>query len=152
MHRTILIPVFAILLGPASAQTLPQAITDVNAAFGGTVQVKQDRRQQLVFDLFDASGRFRQDIVLPNELDTAAIHFSAEEDAIIVGCRADKPQCISKEIFKMNTIRATSRVNLPRPAADPEGKATMATLKAMIAAAAEQLVATETRERSQRMK
>lgn len=149
MQRTLLALSLALAAAPGSAQSTTEALAEVNAAFGGSVQVKLDRRQQLVFDLFDASGRFRQDIVLPTDLDTASIHFSAEEDAIILGCRTDKPQCMSKEIFKMNTIRLTSRSNLPRPPQDANGEATAAALHRLIAAAGATLAAngTETRER-----
>lgn len=133
----------------ACAQTTAEALADVNAAFGGSVQVKLDRQQHLVFDLFDASGRFRQDIVLPGDLDTAKVHYSIEEDAIILGCRTDKPQCISKEIFKMNTIRLTGRSNLPRPAQDEAGASTSAAIRNLIVAAGMSLAAssTETRDR-----
>ncbi len=154
MHRTILLLLLASTTGSATGQALPQALAATNEVFGGSVQVKLDKRQQLVFDLYDVSGRFRQDIVLPVDLDTGAIHFSAEEDAIILGCRTDKPQCISKEIFKMNTVRLTSRANLPKPAQDADGKATIAALRALIVASCEQLAANgnETRQRPERMR
>ncbi|MBK8497992.1 MAG: hypothetical protein IPL52_04040 [Flavobacteriales bacterium] len=149
MQRTITSFSFAIAALACGAQSMTEALADVNAVFGGSVQVKLDRRQQLVFDLYDASGRFRQDIVLPSDIDTASIHFSLEEDAIILGCRADKPQCISKEIFKLNTVRLTGRSNLPRPPQDSNGTVTAAALRRLFGAAGLQLAATggETRPR-----
>lgn len=141
MQRILLSLCFASAAFLGSAQSMTDALAEVNAVFGGSVQVKLDRRQQLVFDLYDASGRFRQDIVLPADLDTSSIHFSLEEDAIIMGCRADKPQCISKEIFKLNVVRLTGRSNLPRPPEDRDGQATANALKQLIAVAEAQLAA-----------
>lgn len=136
---------FAILslltAAPLCAQIATTELAAVNERFAGTVQVKIDRRDQFVFDFFDANDRFRQDVVPVEQLDAQNLHYSMEEDAVIVACKGEFPQCISKEIFKLNTIRATGRSNLPRPKTDEGAAASMEALRVMILAAQQQLAA-----------
>lgn len=135
----------------AHAQLLEPELAVLNDLFAGSAQFKLDRRQQLVIDLFDQNGRFRQDIVTLEHLDPAKMHYSSEEDAVIIGCTEAEGQCFSKEIFKLNTIRRTGRCNLPRPAEDAGGEAVMAAFRSLIEAAKAQLAAnSETRERPAR--
>lgn len=154
MRSTPITAFLLLLVSSIHAQSSTEALTAVNTAFAGSVQVKLDRHQQVVFDLYEAGTRIREDIVIPSDLDTTLIHFSVEENAVIIGCRTDKPQCISKEIFKLNTIRLTGRSNLPCPTADPGGEATIKALRQLVTIASQQLAAAgnETRERPQRMK
>ncbi len=70
---------FLIGAGPvAQAQTMvlapmPVALDDLNSAFHGTVTFKLNGKGQLIADHFDASGRFRQDVMLVEHLgETAA--------------------------------------------------------------------------------
>lgn len=114
------------------AQVAAPEIQAVNERFAGSVQVKLDRRERLVFDFFDASGRFRQDVVPAELLDAEQLHYSPEENAIILVCKSTAAQCITKEIFKMNTIRSTGRSNLPIPAGDIDGAGTIQDLGALI--------------------
>jgi len=104
----------------------------LNNAYSGLVTFKVDKHQQLVLDLFDQGSRFRQDLMRPADLDPEAITYSAEEDAIALKCLPDKAQCISKEIFKLDVIRATSRVTIPKPSDDPDGARTTAQLREII--------------------
>jgi hypothetical protein len=135
----------------AIAQGLGPELAELNQLFAGTAQFKLDKHEQLVIDLFDASGRFRQDIVALEHLDPAAMHYSTEEDAVIIGCIAAEGQCFSKEIFKHNTIRRSGRCNLPRPAHDTDGAAVINAFRALIEAAKAQLAANgETHQRPAR--
>jgi hypothetical protein len=152
-HRTRITTLLLLLSTLGSAQIATEEINAVNALFNKSVVVRVDRQDRFVFDLFDATGRFRQDVVPVEQLDADNIHYSAEEDAVIIGCKAENAQCISKEIFKLNTIRLTGRSNFPRPSTDDGGVATMAALRALILAAQQQLpTAGETKERSPRRK
>jgi hypothetical protein len=109
---------FLIGAGPvAQAQTMvlapmPVALDDLNSAFHGTVTFKLNGKGQLIADHFDASGRFRQDVMLVEHLDTASVAWSAEENAIVVKCGGSDPQCIDKEIFKLGSIKHTGRSNM----------------------------------------
>jgi hypothetical protein len=85
------------------------------------VVFKIDKRERLVMDFFDAGTRFRQDIAPLSDLDPELVSYSAEEDGVVLKCREDKAQCISKEIFKLDVLRTTSRVTIPRPEDDLEG-------------------------------
>jgi len=108
------------------------ALEPLNAAFGGRVTFKIDRQQRLVADFFDAGNRFRQDIAPLAELDLRTVSFSPEEDAVVVKCLAEKGQCFSKEIFKLDVVRLSGRSTLPRPADDPEGTRTIVLLQELI--------------------
>jgi hypothetical protein len=109
-----------------------QALGRVNEAFGGSVTFKVDRQHRLVMDFIDENGRYRQDIAPMDHLDPEGVHFSPEEDAIVLKCRPDKAQCISKEIFKLDVVRLTSRSTLPRPVHDGNGSASIALLRALL--------------------
>lgn len=109
---TLLVPTLM-----ATAQTMvlapvPTSVAELNAAFEGTVKFKADDRGRLTADHFDASGRFRQDVMLVEFLDPASVGWSAEENAIVVKCGTGEPQCIDKEIFKLGSIKHTGRSNM----------------------------------------
>ncbi len=151
--RAPITALFLLVSSLVPAQVAQEELNAANSLFDGTVVVKIDRQDRFVFDLFDATGRFRQDVVPVEQLDPESIHYSSEEDAVILGCKTEYAQCISKEIFKLNTIRFTGRSNLPRPTNDGGALATMAALKAMMLAAQQQLLAAgETKARSPRRK
>lgn len=124
-------------------QLLAQAdeLAAVNSTFSGSVVFKIDKKQQLVMDFFDAGGRFRQDIATVEELDPDAISFSPEENAVVLKCRADKEKCMTKEIFKLDVVRLSSRSTLPRPGSDVAGEAAIAQLKALLLASENALMA-----------
>lgn len=146
MQRALLALSTLLLATLLRAQAATDELAAVNARFAGDVRVKIDRRDRLVFDFFDASGRFRQDVVPVEHLDPQSIHYSPEEDAVIIGCRSGHARCISKEVFKLNTVRTTGRTNLPRPPSDEGGHGTMDALHALVLAAQQRLAsARETR-------
>ncbi len=115
--RNILVA-FLIGVGPiAQAQTMvlapkPVPLDDLNSVFNGAVKFKLNGKGQLIADHFDATGRFRQDVMLVEHLDPASVAWSAEENAIVVKCGASDPQCIDKEIFKLGSIKHTGRSNM----------------------------------------
>ncbi|MBP7408143.1 MAG: hypothetical protein KA941_05215 [Flavobacteriales bacterium] len=153
MQRILLVLLYSTVSAQLCAQIATNELAAVNDRFAGAVQVKIDRRDNFIFDFFDANGRFRQDVVPVEQLDAHNLHYSVEEDAVILACKGEFPQCISKEIFKLNTIRATGRSNLSRPASDDGGAASMEALRVLVVAAQEQLVALgETREAPPRRK
>lgn len=132
VHRALLrlLP-FCFVPSIASAQA--DGLGALNELFGGSAVFKLDKRQQLVIDIHDANGRFRQDVVPVLSIDPERIHFSVEEDAVILGCRAGHDRCFSKELFKLNTVRLTGRCNLPRPPHDSGGLATMDAIREWLA-------------------
>lgn len=150
VHHIALALLLLQMLVPQAAWSQAAELDALNTLFSGSVVLKLDRKQQLVIDLNDASGRFRQDVVLVSSIDPASIHFSAEEDAIILGCIAGDSRCFSKELFKSNSVRLTGRCNLPRPLEDAGGAATIEALRTFIAAHA--ATAAETPSGGKRMK
>lgn len=132
-----------------AAQSPEAQLASLDSLFGGTVRFKFDKRHQLLIDYYDASGRFRQDIVPLEQMDADLVSFSLEEDAVIIRCKAEHGPCMSKELFKLNTIRRTGRSNLPRPIHDPAGTAAIAALQKLLHSSTGLL--TETHPASKRM-
>jgi hypothetical protein len=130
MKRPLLTATIALLSLNAFCQAHDP--TPLNIGFAGMVTFKVDKQDRLVMDFHEDGVRFRQDIVRMRDLDPAAIVYSAEEDAIALKCLPDHAQCISKEIFKLDVVRATSRVTLPRPKDDAEGTTTIQLLRTLI--------------------
>lgn len=114
-------------------------LAPLNAAFAGTVVFKIDKQDRFVMDFMDESGRFRQDIVPLIHLDPEAVHYSAEEKAVVLECGKDHAQCFTKEIFKLDVVRLTSRSTLPNPDKDPEGANAIALFKDLIRTALSEL-------------
>jgi len=154
MRNTIILLAIIAISTSATAQELQTELNAVNELFGGSAVMKLDKHHRLVVDFHDASGRYRQDIVPVMHLDPDNISYSTEEDAVVLGCRTDKAQCIDKEIFKLNTVRHTGRSNLPRPLGDAGGERTMLALRDLLRSAQDQVAsaAGETRERPSRIK
>ncbi|HPF91481.1 MAG TPA: hypothetical protein PLL57_12545 [Flavobacteriales bacterium] len=133
MHRTSLLAPALVLSCITAAQT--PALDELNERFSPTVKFHADKHRRLVLDIHDQGERIRQDLMDPMDLDPQAITFSAEEDGLVLKCREDRAQCISKEIFKLDVVRLTSRVTIPKPAADPDGQATIGLLRGWLEAA-----------------
>lgn len=147
MKRPLLASTIVFLSPNAFCQTLDPA--PLNNAFAGNVTFKVDRQDRLVMDFLEDGVRFRQDIASIHDLDPAAIAYWAEEDGIALKCLPDRAQCISKEIFKLDVVRITSRVTLPRPKDDPEGTTAIQLLRELLTPPQDQIDA-ETPEAAQR--
>lgn len=154
MHLTITTLLILLTIPSLWAQTLDERIAAVNAVFAGSVQLRTDKQHRLVIDFYNGSDRFRQDMVAIAHLDSSAVSYSVEEDAVVIRCLTAHDQCIEKEIFKLNTLRHTGRSNLPRPPDDVNGERAISALRQLLITAQEELAATpdETRERTIRKK
>jgi len=124
-----------VAISMVSVQAHVPDLQPLNQEFMGAITFKMDRHGRLVMDHFDQGQRFRQDLVRIEELDPEAVSYSAEEHGIALKCLPDKAQCFSKEIFKLDVVRLTSRVTLAAPATDPEGARTMLLLRDLIRSA-----------------
>ncbi|MBK6342112.1 MAG: hypothetical protein IPF41_05860 [Flavobacteriales bacterium] len=134
VHRKLLPAIAALAIIPNTGFGQSDDIAKLNELFGGSVVVKLDKRLQLVIDVYDANSRFRQDIVPIASIDRNRLHYSVEEDAVILECREGYDRCFSKELFKLNSVRSTGRCNLPRPPQDDGAAATLDALRALLAA------------------
>lgn len=108
-HYLIIASAIACLSSSAQQADLAR----VNGAFAGRARLHMDDERRLVVDHHDVSGLFRQDMAYIARLDAQTIAYSEEEHAVVVKCAGDFPQCIEKEIFKLNSISHTNRMNLP---------------------------------------
>lgn len=147
--RFLYVSVLVAIATTTTAQSPEAGLASLDSLFGGTVRFKFDKRHQLLIDHYDANGRFRQDIVPLEQMDPDLVSFSLEEDAVIIRCRTEHGPCMSKELFKLNTIRRTGRCNLPRPMHDQAGEAAIAALRRLLLSATGLL--TETHPASKRM-
>jgi hypothetical protein len=136
------LPFLLLLLNlPLHAQGTEADLATVNALYDGQVRFKIDKQHRLVADFFDASGHYRQDVAYLEFLDADSIRYTPEEQVVTVRCRAGQDRCFDKELFKLNTIRHSGRMNLPLVAGDPDGERAMATLSDLIRHAQEHLAA-----------
>lgn len=133
MYRTFLLLSLVILCKGSNAQTPPS--DRLNERFSPVVTFRTDKHQRLVIDIHDQGERIRQDIVDPMDLDPEAIAYSTDEGGLVLKCLPDRAQCITKEIFKLDVVRLTSRVTIPRPADDPDGSAATVLLREWVEAA-----------------
>jgi len=106
---------------PVMAQDLDADLAAANDLFKGQVRFKVDQKDRLIADFFDGSGHYRQDVVYLEFLAPDAFAYNGEEQVVMLRCTDTNAQCIDKELFKLNTIRHSGRMNLPVPAGDPEG-------------------------------
>lgn len=131
--KRLLIASTIVLLSQNTAQAQTPDLGPLNSAFNGSVIFKVDKHGRLVMDHYDQGSRFRQDVVPMEHIDPGLISFSSEEDAIALKCKADKGQCFSKEIFKLDVVRLSSRITVPRPSQDGSGAHTIALFQELLA-------------------
>lgn len=127
--KRLLLATTIVLLSLNITRAQSPDLAPLNNAFAGKVIFKMDKQARLVLDHYDQGIRFRQDILRLDDLAPDAILYAAEEDGIALKCLPDKAQCISKEIFKLDVVRLTSRVTIPRPPQDTEGSASIQLLR-----------------------
>ncbi|HRH37910.1 MAG TPA: hypothetical protein PK760_06165 [Flavobacteriales bacterium] len=135
------------------AQIPSTEVVEVNDLFQGAVIVKEDLKGRFVFDIYENGKRTRQDLVNMEFLDEGNIHFSVEENEVVLSCKSEHPQCFQKEIFKLSMKRLSSRSNLACPPNDIEGARSIEALRNMIRSARSRLAeAHETRAADERRK
>lgn len=130
MHRISTLLGIAFLSHVALAQR--PDLSALNTAYSGVLTFKLDKSHRLVIDHFDEGQRFRQDLVALEDIDPEQATYSVEERAIALKCKAHKAQCFTKEIFKLDVVRKTSRLTIPVIEDDPEGQRGLALLGAML--------------------
>ncbi|MBL7945834.1 MAG: hypothetical protein JNN32_07175 [Flavobacteriales bacterium] len=131
--KRLLLASTIVLLSQKSIQAQTPDLGPLNAAFNGSVIFKVDKHGRLVMDHYDQGSRFRQDVVPMEQIDPGLTSFSSEEDAIALKCKAEKGQCFSKEIFKLDVVRLSSRITVPRPPQDESGANTIALFQELLA-------------------
>ncbi len=153
MRTTAIVPALLFTL-LASAQPEVAPLGELNTLYDGAVRFRVDREDRLIVDLFDESGHIRQDVAYIEHLAADGFRFSTEEAVVVMGCGADNPNCISKEVFRMNVIRHTGRSIVPLAAGDPGGTRAIALLSALVAGSQEAIARrdAETHARPQRRK
>jgi uncharacterized protein YciU (UPF0263 family) len=114
------------------AQDLRSDLAGANALFDGVIRFKLDKDDRLIADFFDGSTHYRQDVVFVEYLAPETFAYNAEEQVVMLRCKDEQAQCIDKELFKLNTIRHTGRMNLPVPNGDPQGERSIAILADLV--------------------
>jgi hypothetical protein len=116
----------------ATAQDLRSDLTRANALFDGSIRFKVDKDDRLVADFFDGATHYRQDVVYIEYLAPETFAYNAEEQVVMLRCKDEQAQCIDKELFQLNTVRHTGRMNLPVPAGDPHGERSIAIMADLV--------------------
>lgn len=114
------------------AQDVDANLKELNTILEGIAKVRLDRNDRLVIDVFANGELVRQDVAYVDYLSPDGVSYNSEEQALVLACKAEEPQCIDKEVFKHNTIKHTGRSTLLLP---PEaGARAVEALKALLRA------------------
>ncbi len=127
-------PLFAILfLGTIHvAMGQSTALGRLNKAFNGQVVFALDRQDRLTADHMQDRQHIRQDVVYVEFLDADKVEWNSAERSIVLLCAEAHPQCIDKEIFKLNTVRHTGRCPIAWPGDEDLAEQVIADLREVI--------------------
>ena len=106
-------------------------LNELNGQYAGTYRFLVNNEDQLEIDFYNNSGHFRQDVVYLDFLDPEMVTFNSEEKAVAIRCSTEGEKCIDKEIFKLDVIRRSSRINI-KEESPVHAENTMALLKNII--------------------
>ena len=106
-------------------------LNELNGQYAGTYRFSVNGEDQLEIDFFNSSGHFRQDVVYLDFLDAEMVTYNSEEKAVAIRCSNAGEKCIDKEIFKLDVIRHSSRINL-KEESSAQAENTMALLQKII--------------------
>ena len=96
----------------AQADETKVALNELNGLYASTYRFTINSEKQLEVAFFNGSGHYRNDIVYLDFLDPDMIIYNSEEKAISIRCSQAEEKCIDKEIFKLDVLRHSSRINL----------------------------------------
>ena len=96
----------------AQSNVMKSILNELNGAYAGSYRFSVNGEQQLEIDFFNGSGHFRQDIVYLDFLDPEMVTYNSDENAVAIRCAKEGDKCIDKEIYKLDVIRFSSRINL----------------------------------------
>ena len=115
----------------AQSNDAKSILNELNDQYDGTYRFSVNDEDQLEIDFFNSSGHFRQDVVYLDFLDPEMVIYNSEEKAVAIRCAQEGDKCIDKEIYKLDIIRHSSRINL-KEESSAQAENTMALLKKII--------------------
>ena len=132
LTRTLLLATTLVTFNTSNAQSdeIGVALNELNGAYSGAYRFSVNKEKQLVVDFFNGSGHFRTDLVYLDFLDPEKVSYNAEEKAVAIRCGSEE-KCIDKEIFKLDVVRHSSRINLKEASAS-QAEQSMALIRQII--------------------
>lgn len=115
MTKAAFLSTSLLLATAGQAQDVDAKLKDLNTILDGGAKVRIDRNDRLIIDVFANGELVRQDIAYMDYLSPEGVTYNSEEQALVLTCKAEEPQCIDKEVFKHNTIKHTGRSTLLMP-------------------------------------
>jgi len=115
----------------AQSNDAKSILNELNGQYDGKYRFSVNGEGQLEIDFFNSSGHFRKDIVYLDFLDPEMVTYNSEEKAVAIRCSEAGEKCIDKEIFKLDVIRHSSRINLKEDSST-QAEETMALLQKII--------------------
>lgn len=98
------------------------ACNELNGIYAGTYRFHVNGEGQLEVEFYNEDGNFRQDMVYIDFLSPEKITYNAEEQAVSIRCAEKGEKCIDKEIFKLDVVRQSSRINIKQADAGEAAK------------------------------
>lgn len=99
----------------AQSEEMHLACRDLNTIFAGSYRFHVNNEQQLEVEFYNESGNYRQDMVYLDFLDPEHVTYNSDEKAVSIRCAEDGEKCIDKEIYKLDVVRHSSRINMKQP-------------------------------------
>lgn len=115
----------------AQSNDMKSILNELNGSYDGSYRFSVNGEKQLEIDFFNSSGHFRQDVVYLDFLDPEMVTYNSDENAVTIRCAKEGDKCIDKEIYKLDIIRHSSRINL-KEESPTQAENTMALLKKII--------------------
>ena len=114
LHRTTFLLLALIFASSAFAQSdlVHNSCKELNTLYAGSYRFHVNNEQQLEVEFYNSSGNFRQDMVYLDFLDPEMVTYNSEENAVSIRCAESDNKCIDKEIYKLDVVKHSSRINL----------------------------------------
>ncbi len=96
----------------AQSGGINNSINELNGLYANTYRFSINSEKQLEVAFYNSSGHFRNDVVYLDFLDPEMIVYNTQEKAISIRCNNVQEKCIDKELFKLDVVRQSSRINI----------------------------------------
>ena len=94
----------------------------INKRLADKCKLKAERKQ-IVVEFYEDGELVRVDLIFPETIDPDKVHYSEEENAVLVSCYDAAGKCVEREIFKLDRKLGYNRCNLAANCTEGDCKA-----------------------------